>query len=179
MKQCYIVVGSFSLSVFLLNLTWWQNLIYFAQRFMILYLILAKISFCCFGWMASTMLRTLGQQMELKSIRSSDNHGRNNLEQLDRIITRWNRHYLLIVDFNQQLNRCFGSLILVLVAPAFVRIINTSFYLMMEFKTAGQFSIHGMVMLTILVVNFVAFAVLVNIPHKIHEEVFRFRLNTI
>lgn len=92
---------------------------------------------------------------------------------MDTLIAKWNRHYLLIIDYVHQLNRCFGCLLLVLVAPAFVRVINTSFYVMIEIK-GGQWTIHATISLILLLCHFIGFTVVVNIPHKIRTGVNRF-----
>lgn len=89
---------------------------------------------------------------------------------MDVLIAKWNRHYLLIIDFVHQLNRCFGCLLLVLVAPAFVRVINTSFSLMIEMK-GGQWTVHATISLVILLSHFIGFTVVVNVPHKIRQGV--------
>lgn len=114
--------------------------------------------------MASTMLTILAKEID------NDPTTKESPINMDMIISKWNRHYLLIIDFIHQLNRCFGSLLLVLVAPAFVRVINTSFYLMIEMK-GGQWTIQGTISLFILLAHFVSFTVVVNIPHKIRQGV--------
>jgi hypothetical protein len=46
------------------------------------------------------------------------------VQDMDVLITKWNRHYFMTVDFIHQFNRCFGCLLLVLIAPVFIRVIS-------------------------------------------------------
>lgn len=124
---------------------------------------MAVIVFSCLGWMASTMLQMIGNEMDMTC--------QANETEYEILIPKWNRRYLLIIDFVHQFNRCFGCMLLVLVAPAFVRVINTSFYLMMGIK-GGQWTIATTVSLVMLLAHFVGFTLVANIPHKIRQEVY-------
>ncbi len=130
---------------------------------MIVYLYMAVIVFSCLGWMASTMLQMIGNEMDISC--------QANETEYEILIPKWNRRYLLIIDFVHQFNRCFGCMLLVLVAPAFVRVINTSFYLMMGIK-GGQWTIGTTVSLLMLLTHFIGFTLVANIPHKIRQEVY-------
>ena len=120
--------------------------------------------------MASIMLQMIGKEMD-NSIQQA------NKTQMDILISKWNRHYLLIIDFVHQFNRCFGSMLLALVAPAFVRVINTSFYLMMGIK-GGQWTMSTTFSLLMLFTHLVGFVLVANIPHRIRQEVYAIRLET-
>jgi hypothetical protein len=141
-------------------------LIFSVQRWLILYILLAVLLFSCFGLMASTMLRMLGKEIEFIQ---ENGHSKLNCP-VDVLISKWSRHYFMTIDFVHQCNRCFGCLLLVLIAPAFIRVINTSFQLMINFKD-GQWTMDMILQLMILLVHFVLFTLIANIPHKIRQEV--------
>ena len=145
----------------------WKMVIYSFQRGFIIVILLAAILFCCFGWTASTMMHILGK--EIKKFISSD-EDQQIFENIDVVIAKWNRHYFMAIDFVHQFNRCFGCLLLVLIAPIFIRVISTSFYLMIELKD-GQWTTAVTLNLIVLLVNFAAFILAANIPHRIRQEV--------
>lgn len=142
--------------------------IFSVQRWLILYILLAVLLFSCFGLMASTMLQMLGKEMEF----IQENGLQSQLENcpVDVLVSKWSRHYFMTIDFVHQCNRCFGCLLLVLVAPAFIRVINASFQLMINLKD-GQWTMEMAVQLMILLVHCVLFTLIANIPHKIRQEV--------
>ena len=151
---------------FVLDITAWKVVMYSFQRAFIIVILLAAILFSCFGWMASSMLHILVKEVaqfisidDLKSV-----------QDMDVLITKWNRHYFMTVDFVHQFNRCFGCLLLVLIAPVFIRVISTSFTLMIELKD-GQWTISLTINLIVLFINFVAFILAANIPHRIRQGV--------
>ncbi|XP_057368101.1 gustatory and pheromone receptor 39a-like [Daphnia carinata] len=143
----------------------WQMIFYSFQRSFIVFICLAVVLFICFGWMASTMMQLLGKEM---THFVSDPDG-NDTTQFVALISRWSRHYFTIIEFVHQMNRCFGCLLLVMVAPAFVRVINTSFHLMIDMKD-GQWTVDVTVQLIVLFFNFVGFTFMTNIPHSIRQE---------
>ena len=110
-------------------------------------MLLAVLLFTCFGWMASTMLKMLGKEIE--HIQESGHTKQNSLGPVDILISKWSRHYFMTIDFVHQFHRCFGCLLLVLIAPAFIRVINASFQLMINLKD-GHWTMDMIVQLMIL-----------------------------
>jgi uncharacterized membrane protein len=113
------------------------------------------------------MLQILG--LEITKFISSDDD-QQSFENIDAVIAKWNRQYFMAIDFVHQFNRCFGCLLLVLIAPIFIRVISTSFFLMIELKD-GQWTAAVTLNLIVLLVHFVAFIFAANIPHRIRQEV--------
>lgn len=156
-----------SLTAYTLDLVMWKAVLYSCQRWMISYMNLSAILLNCFGWLAFSMLKALGRDIDESPPQRSSHLSSSSMQN---VVCRWNRHYFLIVDYVHQFNRCFGSVVLFLVAPFFVRIINTSFQLMMEVKN-GRWTMDTTVCLTIFLLNFGGFTTIVSIPHNIREEV--------
>ncbi|XP_032788724.2 uncharacterized protein LOC116926054 [Daphnia magna] len=160
---CFLSMSAYFNTGFLL----WQMMFYSFQRSFVIFICLAVVLFICFGWMASTMMQLLGKEMtHFISDPDVDNDART---QFDVLISKWNRHYFTIIDLVHQMNRCFGCLLLVMVAPTFVRVINTSFHLMIDMKD-GRWTIEVTTQLIVLFFNFVGFTFMANIPHKIRQE---------
>lgn len=141
---------------------------YSFHRSFLIVILLSAILFSCFGWMASTMLQILGKDMT-KFISNSDDD-QQSVQDVDILIAKWNRHYFMAFDFVHQFNRCFGCLLLVLIAPVFIRVISTSFIMMIELKD-GKWTISATINLVVLFINFMAFILTANIPHRIRQEV--------
>lgn len=141
-----------------------QMIFYSFQRCFIIFICLAAVLFICFGWMAATMLQMLGKEMACFISNPTD------ARPSETLISKWNRRYFTIIDLVHQINRCFGCLLLVMVAPAFVRVINTSFHLMIDMKE-GQWTINVTIQLVVLFANFLGFTFMANIPHRIRQEV--------
>jgi hypothetical protein len=164
-----VAVGLLSISTyFTIGLQLWQMFIFAIQRWLILYILLAVLLFTCFGWMAATMLQMVGKEIEL--IQENGQLHENCDGPVDVLISKCSRHYFVTIDFVHQFNRCFGCLLLVLIAPAFIRIINASFQLMINLKD-GHWTMDMIVQLMILLVHCVLFTLVANIPHKIRQEV--------
>ena len=94
---------------------------------------------------------------------------------VDVLISKCSRHYFVTIDFVHQFNRCFGGLLLVLIAPAFIRIIDASFRLMINLKD-GHWTIDMIVQLMVLLIHCIIFMLIANIPHKIRQEVTLIRI---
>lgn len=122
--------------------------------------------------MAATMLQMVGKEIEL--IHENGQLHENRDGPVDVLISKCSRHYFVTIDFVHQFNRCFGCLLLVLIAPAFIRIINASFQLMINLKD-GHWTMDMIVQLMILLVHCVLFTLVANIPHKIRQEVRQYK----
>lgn len=81
------------------------------------------------------------------------------------------RTYLLVYDLVNQLNRCFGPILLVLVIFFFIWTINGSFHVIIGFREKGT-DVGVMTTLAVQLVVLPYFLSMLYIPNRIKMEVF-------
>ena len=89
----------------------WIKICLCQSAFSLFYTLSAYCMFICFATVANIMLNALIDQVD------------GNNEHLD----QWRHCYWLICGFVAKINKCFGTVLLILVASGFIRIINTLF----------------------------------------------------
>lgn len=128
---------------------------------------LASILFCCLGWMASLMIRVLVEELQSKTNAISSTQFDEWMSFLEKLRTC----YLFVIEFVDQISRQFGFVLLVVITSEFVRMTNTSFYLLMEFYN-NDYNLHALLITFDFVKETVFFCVMVYIPSRIRDEVF-------
>ena len=119
------------------------------------------ILFVCFGWMACKMLETLQEESQQLFASNCNNS-------ID-IFAKWKRHYTIICQFIEEINRSFGMFLLVIITSQIVRLITTSFYLMAMLR--NQRWVDGAFSLLTFIFIFGHFCFLVYIPYRLRQKV--------
>lgn len=89
--------------------------------------------FICLTWMASMTLEALAKEIKLKSeIPFMDSsHAETTIKNQ---LIKWRRDYGLICEFVDQINRCFGFILLVFVTDQFIICITYSFSILLDLE---------------------------------------------
>ena len=89
--------------------------------------------FICLTWMTSMTLEALAKEIKHNSaILSTDSaHAEATMKSQ---LVKWRRHYGLICEFVDQINRCFGFILLVFVAEQFIICITYSFSILLDLQ---------------------------------------------
>lgn len=133
----------------------WVTFITVQGAFEMVYPISGYVLFICFGYFSILMLETLTDHIS---------HDKKGIE--------WcKRCYLLIGQWIDQLNQCFGFILLILITGGFIRMISTSFFLVSNFKRSNDFSMDSFIQIWVLVHEFGAVFATAYISRKIQLEV--------
>ena len=98
---------------------------FFGFGFPNLYPLTSVIFICCWCKLISVMLSSLGHQPYTDPNKIKDQlHWKTFLEE-------WKRKYFLIIELLEQINGCFGQVLLIFLTTNFVNLVNKSFSIMM------------------------------------------------
>ena len=89
--------------------------------------------FICLTWMTSMTLEALAKEIKLSSEIPSTESPHAEATMKTRLI-KWRRQYGLICEFVDQINRCFGFILLIFVAEQFVICITYSFSILLDLQ---------------------------------------------
>lgn len=137
-----------------LEIPLWIVLITAKGAFEMVYPMSGYVLFIFFGYITILMIETLSH------------HINRNKE-----IEWCKRGYLLIGQWIDQLNQFFGFILLVLITGVFIRMISTSFFLVLNFKRNSGFSIDLYIQIWVLLHEFCAVFVTAYVSRKIQLEV--------
>ena len=85
-------------------------------------------------------------------------------------IDRTKHNFSLICQFVEEIDNCFGAVLLILTTSTFVRTINSTFYALVNYRKAGQIQ-DSLSSLLYMIKDLVIFVFYVNASHKIQREV--------
>lgn len=134
------------------------------------FLFIGVFLFICTSQLVNILLEELDNEIR--------NHSRDEKTVRDRsIITNqtldvWRDKYQLICELVDTLNRCFGLLIVVLLAFSFIWMVNSSYYCVIGFRSFNKANLREiLVNLGFEVVGFMCFTYIAYIPHTIKQRV--------
>jgi len=112
------------------------------------------VLFICFGYISILMIETLSNNIT---------HNKD--------IEWCKRGYLLISEWIDQLNKCFGFILVVLITGVFIRTISTSFFVVTSLKYNNDFSFNFFIQIWILLREFGAVFAITYVSRKMQLEV--------
>jgi hypothetical protein len=155
--------------MFALDWPVYKKIHYLFPVFCLMFVFSGGALFFSLGWMASNMLDILAQQVYVANHSMAKVTAKNWFKRID----LWRHQHHLISQFIDEINHCFGPLLLVLITSGFVEMIVLSYNNMRNFSTSTSF----IVMITYFLpfsVQFFFFLALIYIPHRIRESVSSF-----
>jgi hypothetical protein len=133
--------------------------------FCLLFVFSGGAMFASLTWMASSMLDSLAQQVTMSSNNTAVKDNMTNCN-----IDNWRRQHHLISKFVDEINICYGPLLLVLITSAFVQMIILCHNIMMN--VASNISIiHLLPNVLLGVIQLTFFLSLIYVPHRLRESV--------
>lgn len=84
-------------------------------------------------------------------------------------IGKTKRHYALVCQFVEEIDKCFGAVYLILITSTFIRTINNTFYSLVYYQRDRQ--MNSFTSLLYIVKDLLIFATFIYIAHKIRREV--------
>ena len=84
-------------------------------------------------------------------------------------LLKWKRKYLIINDLVDQMQRCFGLVLLIITTSQFIRMITSSFKLMRRIR--NQDWIDSGYILSLQLIEFFHFVPLIYTPYRIRQKV--------
>ena len=117
------------------------------------------VLFCTFAFVACVLITSLTEDVE--SYSRSWTEAR---------IDRTKHHFCLICQFVEEIDNCFGAVLLILTTSTFVRTINSTFYALVNYRKAGQIQ-DSLSSLLYMIKDLVIFVFYVNASHRIQREV--------
>jgi hypothetical protein len=135
--------------------------------FCLLFVFSGGAMFASLTWMASSMLDSLAQQV---TIMSSNNTAAAKDNMTNCNIDNWRRQHHLISKFVDEINICYGPLLLVLITSAFVQMIILCHNTMMN-VTSNISIIHLLPNVLLGVIQLTFFLSLIYVPHRLRESV--------
>jgi len=115
------------LPTFYWSKSWWEVFMFFVTEVGDIHYFNAVTLFLCLSWMLVHILKVFGQRIEYNC------HKNQSLTVLKHKVSDWKRHYLLINRLVDQLNNCFGVILLVIFTVAFIRSVNFCFTITSSF----------------------------------------------
>lgn len=139
--------------------------------FCLLFVFSGGTLFSCLGWMASNMLDILGQQVHRANNRPTSQEERDNcwIKRLD----IWRHQHHVISQFVDEMNYCYGPLLLVLITSGFVQMIVLCYNTMLNVGSIDTF-IYLIPNFLLVAIQFSFFLALIYVPHRISESVTNF-----
>lgn len=135
--------------------------------FCLLFVFSGGALFSSLGWMASSMLDILTQQVYRENSNSSSQ--KEEKENWVKRIDTWRHKHHLISSFVDEINCCYGPLLLVLITSAFVQMITFSYETMRNI-TDSTFVV-PVANILFLCIQFFFFLALIYVPHRLRESV--------
>ena len=127
-----------------------------------LYPISTGIVFACFGWIASTMFETISDEIVKGDLTNKDRNRKTEIVKLK-------QKYLIILELVDEIQRCFGLFLLIVISGNFCRMITSSFQFMNFLRKRDW--IDSAKVLYDLVLMLVHFCPILYIPHRIRQKV--------
>jgi hypothetical protein len=119
----------------------------------------SAVLFCCFSFIVCVIIKSLGEDVKFYSCWTEAH--------IDRI----KHYYNLICQFVEEINNCFGAVLIILTASTFIRTINSTFYALANYQRAGGRIDNSVTSLLYMLRDLIIFAVYVGFSHKIRKEV--------
>ena len=132
-----------------------------------LYLISAIILFLCLGWMALMAFDILVQEIKSfckKYIRSA---AVNDFKK----IVQWKRKHIFVCEFIDQINQCFGAILLIFIIKLLISITNYGFGTIETIKLKKTISYENIVIWIIAVKNLIYLFLITSLSEKINQKV--------
>ena len=123
------------------------------------------VLFSCLGWMTSSMLTVLAERV-IKQMNNSNF----NSDNWEKMLVTCRNQYFRISRLVDKMDKCFGSLLLVLITGSFVMVINSSFQVMRHVSDVGL-TYNSFIHVLVLMIQFSNFAILAYVPYRIRESV--------
>lgn len=117
--------------------------------------------FSCIGWITSDMFMILAEKVTQQLNKSC----KFNQTDWSRRLDSWRHQHYTMLQLVDKINNCYSGLLLVLIASSFVRMINRSFLIMRR-----DLNLNILLHLSILIIEFGHFAMLIYVPHRIRES---------
>lgn len=147
-------------AVFLLLSSTVDLIIHPIQFFAVNYLSIGIILFMTTGCMVSTMIHILGRRKVLLMSANSEAYS-----------IRWCRCSGLLIELVNQINRCFGPLLLAALVYYFILLVNGTFYGVLMFQERGLLDPSAWVPFMVQISIFPIFLLTLYYPHQISQEV--------
>lgn len=132
----------------------------------ITYLIIGAVSFICLGRLVNFLLDELGFQIR--------NYRSTTLIITNQLLDSWRDIYQLICELIEVLNRCFGLMLVILLAFQFIWMVNSSFYCLDGFQnwaSPDHIISSTLTNLGFEVIAFIFYTYIAYIPHSIKRQV--------
>lgn len=137
----------------------WSTLLILFNTLCYNYVFCAAILFVCLGWVAKDILKILSRRIKHYDRLSID----------DSTLDRWRRQYLLICQLVDKLNESFGILLVILTSTGFVRMVSSSFHLVIQLTTLDWNERAYRLYFGALEIGYVFF--IAQVAHRIRQEV--------
>ncbi|KAK4025226.1 hypothetical protein OUZ56_014301 [Daphnia magna] len=131
------------------------------QPTLVLYVFSGAAMFSCVGWITSDMFMILAEKVMQQLNKSC----KFNQTDWSRRLDSWRHQHYTMLQLVDKINNCYSGLLLVLIASSFVRMINTSFLIMRR-----DLNLNILLHLSVLIIEFGHFAMLIYVPHRIRES---------
>ncbi|KAI9562555.1 hypothetical protein GHT06_010008 [Daphnia sinensis] len=135
------------------------------QPTLVMYLFSGGVLFSCIGWITSEMFVILAEKVTQQLNKSCTC----NQTDWSRRLDSWRHQHHTLLKLVDKINNCYSGLLLVLIAASFVMMINSSFVIMRRLPNMDI-----LLQLSILIIQFGHFAVLIYVPHRIRESAINF-----
>ena len=118
------------------------------------------VLFCNFAFMACVLIKSLTEDVKSYSCWTEAH--------IERI-----KHYFgLICQLVEEIENCFGAVLLILTTSTFVRTINSTFYALANYQKGAKMN-NSLSSLLYMIKDLIIFVLYVNYSHRINREVLR------
>ena len=129
-----------------------------------LYAISAIALFVCLGWLTSIVLEALVQDIQSYLNKSCADHLQ--------LVVKWKRTHVLVCEFVQHINDCFGLVLLIFIAKQFICIINDAFVTIAAFRAMNRASVADVLSIMAITKNLFYLYMVTYVSEKIRNQVF-------
>lgn len=133
-----------------------------------LYPISAIALFVCLGWVASIILEAIVKDIQsypTKNLLLS--HISNHFQS----VVKWKRMHVLVCEFLQHIDGCFGLVLLIFIAKQFMCIINDTYVTIIAFQTTKHLSVVNVVPMLAMIKHFFFLYMVTYVSEKIRKQV--------
>lgn len=127
--------------------------------------------FVCLGWVTSIMLDALVKDIQSYPIQGSvASHASNHLS-VGLLALEWKQMHVLVCEFLQHINCCFGLVLLMFISKQFVCIINDAFMTTITLQTTNRVSVVNVLSVLATMKNLFYLYMVTYVSEKIRNQV--------
>lgn len=141
------------------------------RLFFFTFLFIGAFLFICMSQLVNILLEELYNEIWNRGHRDEKTERDSSILK-NQMLDEWRDKYQLICELVDALNRCFGLIIVVLLAFSFIWMVNSSYYCVIGFRSFNKANVRStLVNLGFEVVGFICFTYIAYIPHTIKQKV--------